>query len=267
MISVICAGITVPQTFKLHRRVESPMITVRDPASIHQVDIPIDGGTCHGRWHFSFDRYFDPRWMRLGTLRVFNDDTLTPGAVWPLHPHREIEVVTYCAGGEFRHADENGEGGVLKEGWVQHTTVGQGMWHSEINNRKDAPMRFIQMWFLPSAPGLEPSVEQRAVEKAERTNRFLPLVSNEDRDGLTILSDARVFSSFLEAGKKVSHPLEAHRGAYLYVLGGGPVRANGESVSPLGAATLLDGPELSVRSDADAELLLADVLVVEEPFS
>ena len=92
------------------------MITVRDPASIHQVDVPIDGGTCHGRWHFSFDRYFDPRWMRFGTLRVFNDDTLTPGAVWPLHPHREIEVVTYCAGGEFRHADENGEGGVLKEG-------------------------------------------------------------------------------------------------------------------------------------------------------
>jgi hypothetical protein len=241
------------------------MITLRDPGSIHQVDVPIDGGTCHGRWHFSFDRYFDPRWMRFGTLRVFNDDTLTPGAVWPLHPHREIEVVTYCASGEFRHADENGEGGVLKEGWVQHTTVGQGMWHSEINNRKDAPMRFIQMWFLPSAPGLEPSVEQKAVEKAERTNRFLPLVSNEDRDGLTILSDARVFSSFLEAGKTISHPLEKHRGAYLYVLGGGPVRANGETVPPLGAVTLVDEAELSVRSDGDAELLLADVLLVEEP--
>lgn len=73
------------------------MITVRDPTSIHQVDVAIDGGTCHGRWHFSFDRYFNPRWMRFGTLRVFNDDTLTPGAVWPLHPHREIEVVTYLS--------------------------------------------------------------------------------------------------------------------------------------------------------------------------
>src|SRR5947208_16170143 len=130
MVSVICAGIAVPQTFKVHRRVRIPMITVRYPASIHQVDVPIYWGTCHGRWHFSFDRYFDPRWMRFGTFRVFNDDTLTPGAVWPLHPHREIELVTYYAGGEYRHADENGEGGVLKEGWVQHTTVGQGMSHS-----------------------------------------------------------------------------------------------------------------------------------------
>ena len=241
------------------------MITIRKPEDIHLASGVIENGTFLGRWHFSFGEYYDPESMGFGTLRVFNDDTLSPDAVWPLHPHRDIEVVTYCAEGEFRHADENGVGGVLKEGWVQHTTVGRGMWHSEINNRKDAEMRFIQMWFLPSAPGLEPSVEQKAVEKAERTNRFLPLVSNEDRDGLTILSDARVFSSLLEAGKKISHPLEEHRGAYLYVLSGGPVRVNGGSVPPLGAATLVDDSELSVQSDADAELLVADVLLLEEP--
>src|SRR5439155_4164730 len=266
MVSVLCSVMIGLQTFKVRRRVRKVlMITVRNPGSIYQVDVPIDGGSCHGRWHFSFDRYYDPEWVRFGTLRVFNDDTLTPGAIWPLHPHREIEVVTYCAGGEFRHADENGEGGVLKEGWVQHTTVGQGMWHSEINNRNDAPMRFIQMWFLPSAPGLQPSVEQKAVEKAERTNRFLPLVSNEDRDSLTIRSDARVLSSFLEAGKTISHPLEEHRGAYLYVLGGGPVRVKEKMVPTLGAATFVDESEVNVRSDGDAELLLTDVLLVEEP--
>jgi len=238
------------------------MITVRDPASIHQVDVPIDGGTCHGRWHFSFDRYFDPQWMRFGRLRVFNDDTLTPGAVWPLHPHREIEVVTYCASGEFRHADENGEGGVLKEGWVQHTTVGEGMWHSEINNRKDAPMRFIQMWFMPSAPGLEPSVEQRAVAKADRTDRFLPLVSTDDPDALPIFSDARVLASSLRRGKAVSYPMEDHRGGYLYVLSGGPVSVNERKIPALGAAKIADEARLDVRASANAELLLADVLLV-----
>ena len=105
MVSVLCSVMIGLQTFKVRRRVRNVlMITVRNPRSIYQVDVPIDGGSCHGRWHFSFDRYYDPEWMRFGTLRVFNDDTLTPGAVWPLHPHREIEVVTYCAGGEFRHA-------------------------------------------------------------------------------------------------------------------------------------------------------------------
>src|SRR5881628_3006132 len=194
------------------------MIAIRKPEDIHLASGVIENGTFLGRWAFSFGEYYDPENMGFGTLRVFNDDTLTPGAVWPLHPHRDIEVVTYCAEGEFRHADENGKGGVLKEGWVQHTTVGRGMWHSEINNRKDVPMRFIQMWYTPSAPGLEPSVEQKAVEKEERTNRFLPLVSIDDKGALLILSDATVLSSFLEKGRSLTHALEAHRGAYLHLV-------------------------------------------------
>ena len=148
------------------------MIQVRDPKSIYQIDGDIENGRFHGRWHFSFGDYYDPRFKDFGTLRVFNDDTLTPGAVWPLHPHRDNDVVTYVASGEFRHTDESCKGGILKKGWVQHTTVGRGMRHSEINNRPDQPMRFIQMWFYPSKHGLDPAVEQRAVEQAERTDRF-----------------------------------------------------------------------------------------------
>ena len=141
-----------------------------------------------------------------------NDDTLTPGAVWPLHPHRKIEVVTYCADGEFRHADERGAGGVLQKGWVQHTTVGKGMLPSEINDRRDASVRFIEMWFLPSARGLQPSIEVRKVEREDRTNRFLPQVAPDVPQALFLFSDARVSSAFLETG----------RGAYLYVLEGVP---------------------------------------------
>ena len=238
------------------------MITVRNPESIYRAEVPIQDGFCKGRWHFSFGEYLDPKNVNFGTLRVLNDDTLSPGAVWPLHPHREIEVVTYCADGEFRHADQDGEGGVLKKGWVQHTTVGQGLWHSEINNLKDAPMRFIQMWFLPSAPGLEPSVEQKAVERPERTNRFLPLVSNDDPDALYIFSDAQVHSCFLEKGRSTRHVLEVRRGAYLYVLEGGPVDVNGKRMPALSAAKISGEPELRIAADADAELLLSDVLLV-----
>src|SRR3989338_706403 len=125
------------------------MIIVRRAKDIYQAKGEIENGTFHGRWHFSFDEYHDSRYVNFGSLRVFNDDTLSPGAVWPLHPHRDIEVVTYCASGEFRHADERGEGDVLKKGWAQHTTVGRGLFHSEINNLPDQPMRFIQIWFMP----------------------------------------------------------------------------------------------------------------------
>ena len=43
--------------------------------------------------------------------------------------------------------------------------------------------------------GVEPSVEQKAVKKEERTNRLLPLVSNNYPGALRIASDAKVYSS------------------------------------------------------------------------
>jgi quercetin 2,3-dioxygenase len=236
-------------------------IIIRQPERIYQAHGTLQNGTFHGRWHFSFDRYHDPEYTHFGTLRVFNDDTLSLGAVWPLHPHRDIEVVTYCADGEFRHEDEHGKGGILKKGWVQHTTVGSGMWHSEINNRSDVPMRFIQMWFIPSKKGLKPSVEQKAVKKADRTNRFLPLVSNDHPEALKIFSDAQVYSCFLQTGRTVKHELKATRGAYLYVFEGGPVRVNDHLVPTLGAAKITGEIELSLSAEKDTELFLVDVVL------
>jgi hypothetical protein len=235
------------------------MIRVRKPEEIHQARGIIENGTFTGRWHFSFDDYQDPDFMHFGTLRVLNDDTLSPGAVWPLHPHREIEVVTYCVDGVFRHADDHGVGGVLHKGCVQHTTVGRGLWHSEINDRPDLPMRFIQMWFRPSVPRLKPSVEQRKVNKKDRTNRFLPLVSSAHPDALPIHSDAQVHALLLLASHAVEYPADPARGVYLCLLEGGPVELNGVSLAPLAAARITGETILLFRAAADVELLLVDV--------
>src|SRR2546422_1162875 len=235
------------------------MITIRKPEDIYLASGVIEDGTFLGRWHFSFGENYDPQNMGFGTLRVFNDDTLSPGAVWPLHPHREIEVVTYCAEGEFRHADEHGVGGVLKKGWVQHTTVGRGMSHSEINHRKDGEMRFIQMWIVPEKRGLEPSVEQNSVERSERTNRWLPLVSNTQPGALPIRQDAQVLASFLERGRSLTHEFPHGRGGYVYVVEGGPISMAGASTPQFGAAKIAKEDGVSITSERDAELRLVDV--------
>ena len=84
------------------------------------------------RWHFSFDRYRDPENMGWGNMRVFNDDRLIPGAIWPMHPHRDIEGLTYVVEGTFRHQDDvGGSPGPLPAGAVQRMTLGRGAYHSE----------------------------------------------------------------------------------------------------------------------------------------
>ena len=80
------------------------------------------GGWFDARWHFSFDRYRDPEQKGVGALRVFNDDRIVAGAEWPLHPHRDIESLTYVVEGDFLHADSLGNNGHLGPGAAQVMT-------------------------------------------------------------------------------------------------------------------------------------------------
>ena len=134
------------------------MITVRRDKDIYD----IDGDWFRARWHFSFDQYHDPENDSFGAMRVFNDDRLIPGAVWPLHPHRDVEGLTYVVEGTFGHQDSvGGPFGPLPAGSVQRMTLGSGALHSELNASETEPMRFIQIWILPDTGGLPPAVEQR----------------------------------------------------------------------------------------------------------
>src|SRR4051812_49767030 len=83
------------------------MLEIRRDADIHREQ----GGWFDARWHFSFDRYRDPDRMGIGPLRVFNDDRLVAGADWPMHPHADVEGVTYVVEGTFEHAGSLGNGG------------------------------------------------------------------------------------------------------------------------------------------------------------
>jgi redox-sensitive bicupin YhaK (pirin superfamily) len=215
----------------------------------------------HARWHFSFDEYFDPANMGFGTLRVFNDDRLIPGAVWPLHPHRDIEGLTYVVKGTFRHQDDvGGPPGMLPAGSVQRMTLGSGAWHSEQNGSDTEPLRFIQLWIMPAERGLAPGVEQKVFTTADRTNRLLRAISGEDGDAVLVHQDAAVYVSRLEPGTTVQHGIEAGRGGYLYVIEGS-VRLNDEKLGTGDAAKIAEEPRVGLEADAPTELILVEVAV------
>jgi redox-sensitive bicupin YhaK (pirin superfamily) len=141
------------------------VIETRREKEIHHED----GGWFDARWHFSFGGYRDPEQMGVGALRVFNDDRIVAGADWPMHPHRDIESLTYVVDGHFLHADSLGNNGRLEAGAAQVMSFsGGGDQHSERNGSETEPMRFIQFWILPSNP-LTTSVQQHQYQLAERT--------------------------------------------------------------------------------------------------
>ena len=219
----------------------------------------VDGGWFRARWHYSFDTYYDPAYMGFGTLRVFNDDRLQPGAIWPMHPHRDIEGLTYVVEGTFRHQDSvGGAPGPLPAGSVQRMTLGSGAWHSEQNASDTEPMRFIQLWIMPNQRGLEPGVEQKVFTEEDRTDRLLRAISGDDGDAVLVHQDAHVFVSRLNAGTTATHELETGRGAYVYVIEG-DTSTNGEPMVTGSAAQIADEPVIEIRATATSELIMVDV--------
>jgi len=233
------------------------VLKIRRDAEISDVD----GGWFRARWHYSFDTYYDPGYVQFGTLRVFNDDRLAPGAIWPMHPHRDIEGLTYVVEGTFRHQDDvGGSPGPLPAGSVQRMTLGSGAWHSEQNASETEPMRFVQMWIVPNERGLSPGVEQKVLTKQDRSDRLLKVISGDDGDAVLVHQDADVFVSSLSAGRRVEHALGSGRGAYLYVIEGDVV-ANGEPMSTGDAAQVTDELAITIEARADSELILVDVFL------
>jgi redox-sensitive bicupin YhaK (pirin superfamily) len=228
----------------------------------HDQDISdVDGGWFRARWHYSFDRYYDPEYMSFGTLRVFNDDRLVPGAIWPMHPHRDIEGLTYVVEGTFRHQDDvGGSPGPLPAGSVQRMTLGSGANHSEQNASETEPMRFIQMWIIPAERGLPPGVEQKVFTEQDRTDRLLEVIGGGGGDAVLVHQDARVLVSRLSAGARVEHPLAEGRGIYLYVIEG-DVTVNGEPMRTGSAAQITDEASVEVAASETSELILVDVVV------
>lgn len=229
-------------------------LLVRPPETIHRTD----GGWFSARWHFSFDDYVDPEQMGFGPLRVFNDDRLVAGAVWPLHPHRDIEGITWVVEGTFEHEDSMGNGGTLLPGSLQRATLGSGMYHSERNGSKTEPMRFLQFWILPDTPGLAPSIEQRQYSRDDRRGRLLQVVGNDGGDTVSVHQDAAVWVAALAPDDAVEHRFEAGRAGYLYLIDGGSRMDDGTLVT--GDAAKLFGPEdLRLIATAETELILIEV--------
>jgi len=237
------------------------MLTVRRDNEIYDTS----GGWFRARWHFSFDTYRDPENDSFGAMRVFNDDRLIPGAVWPLHPHRDVEGLTYVVEGMFGHEDNvGGPFGPLPAGSVQRMTLGSGALHSELNASKTEPMRFIQIWILPDTAGLPPGVEQRVFTRDERTNQLLKVIGPKGSNVVRLHQDASVHVASLQPGVEVIHAIGYGRGVYAYLIEGA-ASFGGEDLTTGDAVKVTDEPQLVVRGQEPSELILVDVPMSFEP--
>ena len=211
--------------------------------------------------HFSFADYYNPEKMNFGPLRVFNDDTVQPGTGFDLHPHGDMEIITYLIEGELEHKDNQGNHGVIYPGEVQRMSAGSGIMHSEYNHSSEKPLRLLQMWVFANKKGLQPSWEQKKFSKEERVNKLVPVVTSEKAtvdNALRIHQDASFYLSSLTAGGQVEHKLNSGRKAYLFVIDG-EIKLNGNIMQTRDAAMIEKESLLAIKADKASEIILIDL--------
>jgi quercetin 2,3-dioxygenase len=207
------------------------------------------------RHSFAFGPHYDPANTRFGALVTHNDDLLAPGAGFPEHPHRDLEVVTWVVSGALKHMDSTGGSAILHPGMVGGLSTGAGVHHSE-TNASSGETRYVQMWILPDAEGL-PSYATADLSAALEGGAFVAVAAGGRPAAVTIRSNATLFVARLAAGGTATLPASALLHVFV-ARGSVTLSVDGEEVHLLSedAARLTDATDVRVEAMADAELLV-----------
>lgn len=215
--------------------------------------------------HFSFGEYYDRSRMGVGSLRVWNDDTIKAGSGFDPHPHRDMEIITYIRSGAITHMDGLGNRGRTERGDVQVMSAGTGIMHAEYNLEPE-DMQLFQIWVVPAQKRVRPRWENREFPKV--AGGLIPLASGRQihaaANPIEIYQDAAILGGVLSSGQSDRYELGRNRAAYL-VPTRGRMRietSDGEriEIAPRDGLVVAGVETMALTAlDEEAEVVVADV--------
>lgn len=210
---------------------------------------------------FSFDDYYDQKFMGFRSLRVINEDRVAPGAGFGMHGHRDMEILTYVLEGSLAHKDSMGHQQALGPNEIQRMSAGTGVRHSEFNPSNSERLHLFQIWIEPATAGTPPSYEQIRFDPEEKKNKLKRLAGPGGANGAArINQDAQLFVAELAKGAGITYSLDSKRAAWVHAVRG-EIAVNGIPLHTGDAAAVTGEEQLAVTGgDAEPnEILLFDL--------
>lgn len=221
-------------------------------------------GTFKNEWldsrhSFSFGDYYDSDRMGFSTLRVINEDWIAAKGGFPMHGHRDMEIITYVMRGALSHKDSIGNGSTIRPGDIQRMSAGRGILHSEFNHSLDETVHLLQIWLLPKFTGIQPGYAQAEYPLRERRGKLQLVASMDGRNGsLHMNTDASLFASILENNQTVQYNTPENRSTYVHVAQG-KLLLNGIRLQAGDAVAIREATELAFSTESSVEFLLFDL--------
>ena len=190
----------------------------------------------------------------LGSLLVLADATFAPHSRFPLHPHRDMEILSIVIDGQLSHHGDQANGEDLPKRTAQLISARNGIVHAE-GNDLDVPTRMLQIWFTPTRRGGAPVYATRTFSEPGRH-----LLTGEG--ALPLLADARVWWIDLPADHAEHLEVAQNRNGYLLATTT-PLQVRGAgSDSPLqlaeGEGLGVEGGGIEVIADRAGAVLWID---------
>jgi redox-sensitive bicupin YhaK (pirin superfamily) len=212
------------------------------------------------RHSFSFAGYYNPERMGFGLLRVLNDDVISPGTGFGMHPHHDMEIISIPLRGALEHHDSMGEHSVIETGDVQVMSAGTGIAHSEMNHSTKDDGAFLQIWIHPDEYGLAPRYGQASYDLEGHRNSMVPIVSGDGSDGTLIIhQNAYLSLGLLDPGSTITHICQdPSHGTYIFLIEG-HANAAGHVLGPRDALGILEYESFTLTALSKSFVLMIDV--------
>ncbi|MBU1217276.1 pirin family protein [bacterium] len=216
-------------------------------------------GWLKSRFHFSFAEYINHDNRNFGVLRVLNDDIISSQSGFDMHPHKNMEIVTYIIRGELTHKDSLGNSETLKRGEVQYMSAGSGIAHSEYNLNKNDDIRLLQVWIIPPKNDLPKLYGSHRYTLENRRNKFLPIVSSQSATSkIKLHQDVNIYVSELEKGNSLDYHLEEGRQIYFVQIEGSSF-VNGITLEDSDALEIMDERSLTIEALENTHFLFIEM--------
>jgi len=216
-------------------------------------------GWLHSRHSFSFAEYHDPKHMGFHALRVINDDRVDPGKGFGMHPHKDMEIISYVVEGALEHKDSMGNGSIIRPHDIQRMSAGTGIQHSEYNPQANQPVHFLQIWIMPSEAGGEPSYAQKRFPLDDKLNRLRLVISPDGAEGsVSIGQDAYMYATVIEPGNTVHRRVNPTRHVWVQVVQG-HLTVNGETLNTGDGAAVESANAIVLTAIERSEGLIIDL--------
>ncbi len=221
-----------------------------------------DHGWLSSKFSFSFADFYDPTLQEFGALRVLNDDVIAPGAGFPAHPHRDMEIITIPISGALKHSDSMGHEEVVSSGEVQVMSAGSGVMHAEFNASTEEPVSLFQIWIQTATRNVAPRYDQKRFDwQSAPKNTLQLLVSNDGRDAsLRIHQDAFLSIGVFDAEHAFTYSVhDPSHGVYLFIIEGS-AQVQDQTLSSRDAIGVTDATEIVFEAkQANTQILMIEI--------